>query len=144
MQLDYFGRGARFHHIGMGVPSIRDVSPTIPMQYDPLQGVHVAFVTLNGLPMELIEPVGDSSPVAASLKKGFKLLHVCYEVDNLQEAVREGRRHGFHVVKPAAPAMAFGRQPITFVFSRVWGLVELLERRRQDAVNDPTGGLDDG
>ena len=128
MKLPYFGEGARFHHVGLAVSAIRDVCPGCETTHDPIQRVNVAFVSLNGLDVELIEPADASSPVTASLEKGIKLLHVCYEVDDMEATLRECRRHGFHVIRQPAPATAFDRQRIAFVFSRAFGVVELLER----------------
>lgn len=131
MYLDYLGSGARFHHVGVVVNAIREVFPTCQPTYDPLQGVNVAFVSLNGFHLELIEPAGEDSPVSLSLKKGIKLLHVCYEVDDIEAALCKCRQHDFHIIRRPLPATAFDQHRIAFVFSRTFGLVELLERGTQ-------------
>jgi methylmalonyl-CoA/ethylmalonyl-CoA epimerase len=130
MNLDCFGSGARFHHVGVAVGSggIQGVGPGCSSTHDPIQKVNVAFLSLNGLQLELVEPTGDDSPISASLQKGIKLLHVCYEVDDMEAALCESRQHGFHVIRQPAPAAAFDRRLIAFVFSRAFGLVELLEK----------------
>ena len=130
MNLDCFGSGARFHHVGVAVGpgGIEAADPSCSSTHDPIQKVNVAFLSLNGLQLELVEPAGDDSPVSASLQKGIKLLHVCYEVDDMEASLRECRQHGFHVIRQPAPAAAFEQRLIAFVFSRAFGLVELLEK----------------
>ena len=130
MNLEYCGSGARFHHIGVAVRAIEDVCPTCRPTHDALQGVKVAFVSLNGCDLELIEPAKDDSPISASLKKGNQLLHICYEVDDLEAALRKCRQYGFHLVRQPAQATAFAQRRIAFVFSRTFGVVELLETER--------------
>ena len=128
MKLDYFGSSASFHHVGVAVDAIRKICPTCHPTHDPIQGVNVAFVLLNGLHMELVEAAREDSPISNSLKKGTKLLHVCYEVDDIESVMRLCRQYGFHVIRQPTPAAAFENQRIAFVFSRTFGLVELLER----------------
>ena len=48
MNLDCFGSGARFHHIGIAVSAINDVLPTCQITHDAMHGVNVAFVSLHG------------------------------------------------------------------------------------------------
>ena len=127
MNIDYFGPGARFHHIGLAVNVIAEVCSSCAPTYDPVQRVNVAFVNLNGCPVELVEPAAENSPVSATLEKGGKLLHLCYEVDDLDAALQACRQHAFHIIRPPAPAAAFNQHRIAFVFSRAVGLVELLE-----------------
>ena len=131
MRQDYFGRDARFHHIGVAVKSVIDICPDCRITHDPIQGVNVAFMVMNGCPLELIEPVREDSPVSACLRKGTKLLHVCYEVDDIEIAVRKSRYYGFHVIGDPAPAAAFEQRRIAFVSSDAFGVVELLEREKK-------------
>jgi methylmalonyl-CoA/ethylmalonyl-CoA epimerase len=131
MNLDCFGSGARFHHVGVAVNAIQDVCPTCQPTYDAIQGVNVAFISLNGCHLELIEPAREDSPVSASLKKGINLLHICYEVDDIEAALRKCRQHGFHIIRQPTPATAFDQRRIAFIFSRTFGVVELLERGRK-------------
>ena len=125
--LEYFGPGARFHHVGLAVSSIDATVPGLEKTEDPVQRVRVAFADFSGLAVELIEPACADSPVDASLKKGVKLLHVCIEVPSLESALEHGRRHGFRRISAPAPAAAFQMRGIVWVFHGAFGLVELLE-----------------
>lgn len=126
MDINAFGPGARFHHIGMVVPSL-DPRSCGEVFADPIQKVSVSFITLNGLDVELVAPDGPGSPVHNSMTKGVKLLHLCYEVDDLEAAIACAAGHGFSPLARPVPAVAFAGRRIAWLFSRVYGLVELLE-----------------
>lgn len=117
-----------FDHVGVAVRSIRDVAgndvETVP---DAVQRVTVAFVDLHGLRVELIEPLGESSPIANSLGSGHVLLHLCFRVPRLDRALAEGRRLGMRALTRPVPAPAFGGRSIVWVFSAQLGLIELVE-----------------
>lgn len=123
-----FGSSARVHHVGIAVKSIAESRPDLVAIHDPIQRVRVAFFKLHDLTFELVEPVGDDSPVTHSLAVGAKLLHTCYEVDDLEAAIQSGRGAGFSMIRRPEPAVAFDGRRIAWVFHRVLGLVELLER----------------
>jgi len=97
----------RLNHIGVAVPSMeaalayyREVmgAQLVTAPFDmPEQGVKVAFVNtpdahgeLNGTQIELIEPLGPESPIAAFIAKNPAggQHHLCYEVEDI-EAARE-------------------------------------------------------
>lgn len=83
LEYSFFGPDAVFHHIGMAVPSIRAVSPLSEIIANKLEGVSMAFLRLSGITVELLEPLGDSSPIRNSVRNGIKLLHICYQVPEL-------------------------------------------------------------
>jgi methylmalonyl-CoA/ethylmalonyl-CoA epimerase len=78
--------------------------------------------------VEYIEPASPDSPVTRSLQQGQRLLHLCFEVDRLEDAISVGRDAGFHLIRPPVPAAAFAGRRIAWVLSTQAGLVELLER----------------
>lgn len=127
IQFNFFGENARFHHIGMAVRSIEALSPLSEIITDPNQKVSVTFVLINGLLIELIEPYGDNSPVTQSLQKGTKLIHLCYEVNDLEATIKCCRKNGFHCISPPVPAVAFNRRKIAWLYSNQYGLFELLD-----------------
>lgn len=127
--LDFFGPSARLHHVGIAVPSISAACPACQSIEDTRQRVRVAFATVHGAPIELIEPAADDSPVLESLRKGNRLVHLCFEVDSHADALAASRPFGFRAISTPVPAPAFGGAPILWVFHQVYGLVELIERR---------------
>ena len=132
LECSFFGREAAFHHIGMAVHSIRAISPSSEPIANELEGVSMAFLRLNGIRIELLEPLGDSSPILSSLRSGIKLLHICYEVPELAKAIALCRPSGFHRLGTPKPSPAFGGRRVAWVFSKQFGLFELLERNSEE------------
>jgi methylmalonyl-CoA/ethylmalonyl-CoA epimerase len=124
----YFGPGACFHHVGIVVASITDAAgDDVPRVEDPHQKAVVAFVSIHGLPVEYVEPVGDDSPVAGSLRRGQKLLHLCFSTPDIEGAIAHAKEHGFRLIAAPVPATAFCERRIAWLISPVHGVVELVE-----------------
>ncbi|MCK6630569.1 MAG: VOC family protein [Anaerolineae bacterium] len=133
LELNMFGDGAVFDHVGLAVRSIEatlDGNDEATIFDDNIQKVSVAFIRMNGIKVELIEPLGEKTPVALSLKKGQQLVHLCFRVPDIEAAIEKGREHGFHCIARPVPAVAFGCRRIAWLFSRVYGLVEIVEMER--------------
>lgn len=126
-----------FHHIGI---ACRDIDKTVqfylqqgyaatPAVEDSLQHVRISFLEKDGAPrLELLEPIDDSSPVARTLAAtGVSPYHICYEVQNLEEAIASLRQQRFLLVNGPVPACAMGNRRIAFLFQKNTGLVELVE-----------------
>ena len=58
LECSFFGREAAFHHIGIAVHSIRAIRPSSEPTANELEGVSMAFLRLNGITIELLEPLG--------------------------------------------------------------------------------------
>jgi methylmalonyl-CoA/ethylmalonyl-CoA epimerase len=90
----------RLNHVGIAVPSIADALDTYkalygaedqditPMRDMPEQGVRVAFVDIPNSQIELIEPLGETSPILKFLEKNPAggQHHVCFEVPDIYVA----------------------------------------------------------
>jgi methylmalonyl-CoA/ethylmalonyl-CoA epimerase len=133
IEYEFFGKGGRLHHVGLAVQSIHEVSPASEIIVDEEAGVSMAFVRLYGTTIELLEPYGEKSPIARSLREGHKLLHLCYEVADLEEALRVGRAAGFHRIRAPRHTPVYDDRKVTWVFSKQYGLVELVEQRNESA-----------
>lgn len=131
------------HHLGFVVASISAVAEDLAtfmsarwdgqIFHDPLQRVRVAFFSpadSRNPTFELVEPAGEDSPVSYFLKKRVGLHHVCYEIDDLESALREANAVGLVTVSGPTPAVAFGGRRIAWVCSRSRLLMEFLERPR--------------
>jgi methylmalonyl-CoA/ethylmalonyl-CoA epimerase len=133
-------RDATLDHVGFVVTSIAEqreefarstgAEPVSEIIHDPLQRVRVAFLAHpNGGPrIELVEPFGERSPVAAFAAQGGGLHHLCYAVDDLPAQLAAARGCGASVLRPPRPAAAFAGRRITWVLTRQRLLVEFLER----------------
>jgi methylmalonyl-CoA/ethylmalonyl-CoA epimerase len=97
--------GLSFHHVGVAVRSIskaldyytgpfgfRQVSEPIEV---PAEQVKVCFIEVDpGVRIELIEGIGDDSPVKAIAERTIGgPYHICYQVDDLDAAVKKLRKH---------------------------------------------------
>jgi methylmalonyl-CoA/ethylmalonyl-CoA epimerase len=135
---------ATLHHLGFVVVSISAVADEFAasmsgswdrvITHDPIQRVRVAFVVPadpRNPTFELVEPASEMSPVSEFLKKRGGLHHVCYEIDNLELALRDARGAGLGIAADPAPAVAFAGRRIAWVCSKTRLLVELLERDKR-------------
>lgn len=123
------GNNASFHHLGIAISSLAEAKLEKAQAItDPIQKVKIAFAELEGCRIELLEPTGNDSPILNNIKNGVKLLHICFEVDNLESAMENAKKNGFILIAEPVPATAFSKQRIAWLFHRVWGVIELLER----------------
>jgi len=126
--LDFLGGNAKFDHIGIAVSSIDGVLKNTKKTEDPIQKVYIAFTKLCNFKLELVEPLGESSPVSNIIKKGQSLYHICFKVKDMQAAITAARKNGFNCIASPVPAVAFNNKKIAWLFSRTFGLIELLEK----------------
>jgi len=136
----------RLHHVGYVVSSIEKCMPGFVRSMaaewdgryfdDPIQKARVAFMTTRAgdAQIELVEPLGQDSPVQRFLQRtGGALHHLCYEVDDLEQELKAFRSRGGLIVKPPKPAVAFGGRRIAWTMTAEKLLVELLEAAGTEA-----------
>lgn len=124
--------GLRFNHIGFVVSSIEElVGADRPNDIfvDETQGVRLIFVNWGGITVELLEPLDAKSPLASSLKKGMRLVHLCFEATQLELEFERLKRAGFVGVSSPKPAVAFAGRRVAFLYSRIHGVLELVESK---------------
>jgi methylmalonyl-CoA/ethylmalonyl-CoA epimerase len=102
------------------------VSPPLPQ---PDHGVTVVFVELPNTKIELLEPLGDNSPIAKFLEKNSDggMHHVCYEVDDIRAARDRLKEKGARVLGDGEPKIGAHGKPVLFLHPKDFGgtLVEL-------------------
>ncbi len=127
------------NHVGVAVPSIEKAAKTYKDLYDitditepaemPAQGVRFCFVNLPNSQIELIEPLGDDSPIANFLEKNPKggQHHICFEVDDINIAKREMEEKGATVLNE--PRIGAHGTPVIFIHPKNTDgvLIELME-----------------
>ena len=128
----------RFHHIGIAVNNIDETAEIYlaagynktDTVYDPLQNVHICFLKKGGMPtLELLAPEDDTSPVSKILtKNGVTPYHCCYEVDDIEDAMERLRKMRYIIVSKPLPAVAIGGRRVCFLFNKVVGLIEIVEK----------------
>jgi methylmalonyl-CoA/ethylmalonyl-CoA epimerase len=133
----------RLNHVGVATPSIenslavyRDLlgATGIGEPFDlPAQGVRVCFVDTPNSQIELIEPLGEASPLHGFLAKNPAggQHHLCYEVPDIQEAKAWFQAKGAKVL--GEPRIGAHGTPIFFVHPRDMGgvLTEIMESPRE-------------
>ena len=129
----------RLNHVGVATPSIESsldlyrtlfgAEPHAPPFDLPAQGVRVCFVDTPNSQIELIEPLGENSPLVAFLAKNPAggQHHVCFEVPDIETAKADMEARGARVLGP--PRIGAHGTPVIFVHPRDMGgvLVELME-----------------
>lgn len=92
------------------------------------QKVNVQFLEKPGsLPIKLIEPSGDDSPLVKSLHKGEGLHHLCFRVADVAEACGELSAGGARLLAPPQPGEAFDDHEIAFLYLGLGLNVELID-----------------
>lgn len=83
----------------------------------PEHGVRVVFVELPNTKIELLEPFGANSPVAAFLEKNKAggMHHVCYEVDDILAARDKLKAEGARVLGDGDPKIGAHGKPVLFL-----------------------------
>ena len=116
----------RVNHIALAVPNLAEaaekyrsvlgVSVTAPDAL-PEHGVSVVFVTLENTKVELLEPLGEDSPIAAFLAKNPAggMHHICYEVDDILAARDSLVAAGGRVLGDGQPKIGAHGKPVLFL-----------------------------
>lgn len=126
-----------FNHIGVACYDInRTASFYVEAGYertediiDPLQNVKVCVLTKEGMPVvELLAPVDDSSPICKTLQKsGVSPYHICYNVPDMEQAIKDLRIKKFMPVSKPKMSNVF-KSIVCFLFNKEIGLIEILEK----------------
>jgi methylmalonyl-CoA/ethylmalonyl-CoA epimerase len=128
----------RLNHVAIAVPNLasaaavyRDTlgaSVSAPLAL-PEHGVTVVFISLQNTKIELLEPLGDASPIFAFLAKNTAggVHHVCYEVDNILVARDRLKATGARVLGDGEPKNGAHGKPVLFLHPKDFNgtLVEL-------------------
>ena len=128
----------RLNHVAIALPDIAAASATYrdtlgavvtEPQALPDHGVTVVFIDLGNTKVELLEPLGAGSPVAAFLEKNPSggMHHVCYEVDDIVAARDRLKAAGARVLGDGEPKVGAHGKPVLFLHPKDFSgtLVEL-------------------
>ncbi|MER8484198.1 methylmalonyl-CoA epimerase [Mesorhizobium sp. M1322] len=116
----------RLNHVALAVPDLAAATAayrdtlgarvTAP-QALPEHGVTVVFVDVGNTKIELLEPLGEASPIAAFLEKNPSggMHHVCYEVDDILAARDHLKASGARVLGDGNPKTGAHGKPVLFL-----------------------------
>jgi len=116
----------RLNHVALAVPDLtaamaayRDTlgARLSEPQALPEHGVTVVFVDVGNTKIELLEPLGDASPITAFLEKNPSggMHHVCYEVDDILAARDHLKASGARVLGDGNPKTGAHGKPVLFL-----------------------------
>jgi methylmalonyl-CoA/ethylmalonyl-CoA epimerase len=120
------GMLGRLNHVAIAVPDLAtavalyrknlDAIVTAPQRL-PEHGVTVAFVELPNSKIELMEPLGEGSMIAAFLLKNPAggMHHICYEVENIVFARDHLVAMGARILGDGEPKIGAHGKPVLFL-----------------------------
>jgi methylmalonyl-CoA/ethylmalonyl-CoA epimerase len=130
----------RLNHVAVAVPNLAAAVATYrgalgatvsEPQALPEHGVTVVFVELPNTKIELLEPLGEGSPIAAFLARSPDggIHHVCYEVEDIAVARDRLVEAGARVLGGGEPRIGAHGKPVLFLHPKdfLGTLVELEE-----------------
>lgn len=133
----------RLNHVGIATPSIEKSvemyvnllgATKVHEPFDlPPQGVRVCFVDTPNSQIELIEPLGENSPITKFLEKNPQggQHHICFEVPDIHAAKAELEGKGARVL--GEPRIGAHGTLVFFVHPKDMGgtLVEIMETPKE-------------
>jgi methylmalonyl-CoA/ethylmalonyl-CoA epimerase len=116
----------KLNHVAIAVPDLEKASAVYrdmlgarlsQRQELPEHGVTVVFIELPNTKIELLEPLGADSPIAAFLAKNADgaIHHICYEVDDIIAARDRLRSEGARVLGSGEPRIGAHGKPVLFL-----------------------------
>lgn len=128
----------RLNHVAIAVQDLekaaaryRDVlgAAVSPPQALPEHGVTVVFIELPNTKIELLEALGDASPIRSFLDKAPAggIHHICYEVTDLAAARTALESGGARVLGDGVPRLGAHGKPVLFLHPKDFdgALIEL-------------------
>src|SRR3974377_113160 len=128
----------RLNHVAIAV---RDIAKAAKVYRDtlganvsvaekqPAHGVTTIFITLPNTKIELLEPLGEGSPIAKFLDKNPAggIHHVCYEAPDIRFARDTLKAQGARVLGDGEPKIGAHGKPVLFLHPKDFcgNLVEL-------------------
>ena len=116
----------RLNHVAIAVPDLEAASAMYrdtlgakvgAPQDEPDHGVTVVFIELPNTKIELLYPLGESSPIAGFLEKNPSggIHHVCYEVEDILAARDRLKEQGARVLGDGEPKIGAHGKPVLFL-----------------------------
>ena len=116
----------RLNHVAIAVPDMEAASAVYrdtlgaeisAKEAQPDHGVSTVFITLPNTKVELLEPLGDNSPIVKFLEKNpfGGIHHICYEVDDILAARDKMVAGGARVLGDGEPKIGAHGKPVLFL-----------------------------
>lgn len=116
----------RLNHVAIAVPDLAAASAVYrdtlgasvsEPQALPEHGVTVVFIDTGNSKIELLEPLGENSPIAAFLDRNPSggIHHLCYEVDDIIATRDRLKASGARVLGDGDPRIGAHGKPVLFL-----------------------------
>jgi len=130
----------KLNHVALVVPNLEkasqyyvdalgaEISEALEL---PDHGVTTIFISLPNTKIELLEPLGEGSPIAKYLEKNPDggMHHICYEVDDILQARDHLVSNGARILGDSNPKIGAHGKPVLFLHPKDFfgTLIELEE-----------------
>jgi methylmalonyl-CoA/ethylmalonyl-CoA epimerase len=130
----------RLNHVAIAVPDIKAAAQVYRSTFvmgakvsgevaQPDHGVTTVFIELANTKIELLEPLGEKSPISNFLKKNPSggIHHVCYEVEDIYAARDQMVQQGATITGDGQPRIGAHGKPVIFLHPKDFNgtLIEL-------------------
>jgi methylmalonyl-CoA/ethylmalonyl-CoA epimerase len=116
----------KLNHVAIAVPNLEKAARTYRETLGarvsapaslPAHGVTVAFVELPNVKIELLQPLGETSPIAKFLERNPDggMHHLCYEVEDIIAARDQLKATGGRVLGDGNPKIGAHGKPVLFL-----------------------------
>jgi methylmalonyl-CoA/ethylmalonyl-CoA epimerase len=133
----------RLNHVALAVPDLEAAARLYRERLGarvskpkalPEHGVSVVVVELENGGIELMEPLGEDSPIAGFLARAPAggMHHVCYEVDDIGAAIERLKKDGVRILGDGEPKTGMHGRPVVFLHPKDFAgtLIELEEAEK--------------
>ena len=130
----------KLNHIAIATPNLDKAIRTykdilgvkISAPLDQIEhGVKVVFIEIPNTKIELLEPLGENSPIENFLEKNKKggIHHICFEVEDIDSAILRLKKDGATVLGDGKAKMGAHGKPVIFLHPKDFNgtLIELEE-----------------
>ena len=130
----------KLNHIAIATPNLDEATETykdilgvkISASINQIKhGVKVVFIELPNTKIELLEPLGENSPIEKFLEKNKKggIHHICFEVEDIQHSILKLKKDGATVLGDGKAEIGAHGKPVIFLHPKDFNgtLIELQE-----------------
>ena len=116
----------KVNHIAIAVPSLSEAILNYKNTFNcniskvvklPNHGVTTAFINLSNTNIELLEPLGQNSPIQKFLNKNKNggIHHICYEVKDINLSIKNLLKNKCKVLGDGIPREGAHGKPVIFI-----------------------------
>ena len=116
----------KLNHIAIAVPNIKEAADQYKNIFgakvsDPVKqpdhGVITVFIDLGNTKIELLEKLGEGSPIENFINKNPKggMHHICIEVEDINDAVKKLNDHEIAITGTGEPKIGAHGKPVVFL-----------------------------